>query len=138
MNDNFIDSIAALRKLGIENSGRTREEKEWEKSGVDCLASILKLLQVHPKQNMNVMGLDIEFISKIKKIAEQCSVEKVILFPYSDGQNIDPLVRVYGGNKEYFFQCLGWSTVNSNTPLEFESVCDSLIKEYGIVLYERF
>lgn len=36
MNDNFIDSIAAWGKFGVENSGRSRDEKEWAKSGVDC------------------------------------------------------------------------------------------------------
>ena len=55
MNDNFIDSIAAFQKLGIENSRATRDAKEWEKSRVDCLSSVLKLMQMHPEQTVTVM-----------------------------------------------------------------------------------
>lgn len=137
MNDNFIDSIAAFKKLGIENSGTPRDVKEWEKSRVDCLSSVLKLMQVHPEQNMTVMGLTLEQIKIIKSAAEQYSVEKVVLFPYSDGQSVIPLVRVYGGDKEKFFGYLGWSTMGTNSPAEVASECDSLIKEYGITLYEN-
>jgi hypothetical protein len=137
MNDNFIDSIAAFQKLGIENSRATRDAKEWEKSRVDCLSSVLKLMQMHPEQNVTVMGLTLEQIRTIKKAAEQYSVEKVVLFPYSDGQKVIPFVRVYGGDKEKFFGHLGWSTMRINSPTEGVSECDSLIKEYGITLYEN-
>lgn len=137
MNDNFIDSIAAFKKMGIENSSATRDEKEWEKSRIDCLSSFIKLMQVHPEQQMTVMGLTIEQIRTIKRIAEQCSVEKVVLFPYPDGQNIVPLVRVYGGDKEKFFGYFGWSAMGTNSPAEVASQCDNLIKEYGITLYEN-
>ena len=137
MNDNFIDSIAAFKKFSIENSGATRDEKEWEKSRVDCLSSVLKLMQVHPEQNMTVMGLTLEQISAIKRTAEQYSVEKVVLFPYSDGLRVIPLVRVYGGDKESFFRHLGWSSMGTNSPAEVTSAFDSLIKEYGITLYEN-
>lgn len=58
-------------KFGVENSGRSRDEKEWTKSGVDCLSSILKLIQKSATPTMSVMGLDIEQIRNIKQIAEQ-------------------------------------------------------------------
>lgn len=137
MNDNFIDSVATFKKLGIESSGATRDEKEWEKSRVDCLSSVLKLMQVHPEPNVTVMGLTLEQVRTIKKAAEQYSVEKVVLFPYSDGQRVIPLVRVYGGDKERFFGHLGWNTMRTNFPAEVASECDNLIKEYGITLYEN-
>jgi hypothetical protein len=137
MNDNFIDSIAAFQKLGIESSRATRDAKEWEKSRVDCLSSVLKLMQVHPEQNVTVMGLTFEQVRTIKKAAEQYSVEKVVLFPYSDGQKVIPLVCVYGGDKEKFFGHLGWSTMRTNSPVEIASEYNSLIKEYGIIVYEN-
>ena len=137
MNDNFIDSIAAFRKFGIESSSATRDEKEWRKSEIECISSVLKLMNVHPEQNVTVMGLGIEQIRTIKKIAEQCSVEKVVIFPYPNGQNILPLIRVYGGDKNSFFSHNGWSPLQPDTTLEFRSALDSLEKEYGIILYER-
>ncbi len=137
MTNNFIDSIAAFRKFGIENSGATKEEKEWEKFKVDCLSSVLKQMQGHPEQNVTVMGLTLGQVRTIKRAAEQYSVEKVVLFPGSDGQKVIPYVRVYGGDKEKFFGHLGWSTMTTNSPSEFVSKCDSLIDEYGIILYEN-
>ena len=95
MNDNVIDSIAAWGKFGVENSGRSRDEKEWVKSGVDCLSSVLKLMRESATPTMSVMGLDIEQIRSIKQIAERYAIEKVVLFPYPDGQTIIPLIRAY-------------------------------------------
>lgn len=137
MNDNFIDSIAAFKKLEIENSGATRDAKEWEKSRVDCLSSVLKLTPVPPEQNITVMGLTLEQIKTIKMAAEQYSVKKVVLFPYLKGQRVIPLMHVYGGAREKFFRHLGWSTIRNNFPAEVASECDRLIKEYGIILYEN-
>lgn len=136
MNDKFIDAIAALKKFGIENSGYTRDEKEWAKSGVECLSSVLKLMPTHSNNNMSVMGLSIEQVKKVKQVAEQCGIEKVVLFPFPNGQNIVQLVRVYGGDKERFFRSFGWNNIHSNTQMEFLSDCDGLEKEYGIILYE--
>lgn len=136
MNNQFLDSIAAFGKFGIENSGCTRDEKEWAKSGVDCLSSILKLMQAPPKQNMLVMGLSFEQIKAIKQVAAQYSIEKAVLFPYPNGQNIVPLIRVYGGDNDSFFQTLGWTRLQSNAQLGFSLECDSLEKEYGIIIYE--
>ena len=94
-------------------------------------------MQVHPEQNMTVMGLTLEQISAIKRAAEQYSVEKVVLFPYLDGQRAIPLMHVYGGDKEGLFRHLGWSSMGTNSPAEVTSEFDSLIKEYGITLYEN-
>lgn len=139
MNDNFIDSIAVWGKFGVENSGRSRDEKEWAKSGVDCLSSILKLIPKSLTPTMSVMGLDIEQIRSIKQIAEQYAIEKVVLFPYLDGQNIIPLIRVYGGDRERFFQFFGWNHIHSEPPAQIESWSniDILEKEYGVILYEN-
>lgn len=139
MNDNFIDSIAAWGKFGVENSGRSRDEKEWAKSGIDCLSSILKLIQKSATPTMSVMGLDIEQIRNIKQIVEQYAIEKVVLFPYPDGQNIIPLINVYGGDREGFFQYFGLNHIHSNphTQTELWSNFNILEKEYGIILYEN-
>lgn len=46
--ENFIDSIAAFEKLGIESSWQTRDEKELAKTRVDYLSSVLKAFQPFP------------------------------------------------------------------------------------------
>ncbi len=139
MNENVIDSIVAWGKFGVENSGRSKDEKEWVKSGVDCLSSILKLMQESATPTMSVMGLDIEQIRSIKQIAKRYATEKVVLFPYPDGQTIIPLIRAYGGDREGFFQYFGWNRIYTNprTQIELESNFNILEKEYGIILYEN-
>ncbi len=137
MNENFIDAIAALRKFGIESSGYTRDEKEWAKSGVDCISSALKSMLSQPKQNITVMGLNIEQIRAIKNMAAQYNVTKVALFPCLDNQNIVPLIRVYGEDREKFFHRLGLTPVNPNTYSNYASEYDVLEKEYGVILYEN-
>ena len=136
MNDTFIDSVAAFGKLGIEASGRTRDEKELAKSKVDCVSAILKLMQIHPEQNLTVMGIGIEKIKQVKEFARQCSVEKVVLFPYLDGQSVIPLIRIYGGNKELFFKYNGWTPLQPSIYSK-SNVFDSLEKEFGIILYTK-
>lgn len=137
MNENFVDAIAALRKFGIESSGCTRDEKEWAKSGVDCISSALKSMLPQPKQNITVMGVDIEQIRTIKNIAEQYGIGKVVLFPCVVNQNIVSLIRAYGGNKEEFFHYLGLPQVDSSTYSNHATEYDILEKEYGVILYER-
>ena len=66
MNENYIDFVADLRKINIENSPLTRDEKELAKTGVDCMSDLLKLIQTQPKQNITVMGMSLEEIRKIK------------------------------------------------------------------------
>ena len=139
MNENVIDSIVAWGKFGVENSGCSRDEKEWMKSGVDCLSTVLKLMQKSATPTMSVMGLDIEQIRSIKQIAKRYTIEKVVLFPYSDGQTLIPLIRAYGGDREGFFQYFGWNHIypNSHTQIELESNFNILEKEYRIILYEN-
>ena len=62
MNENYIDFVADLRKINIENSPLTRDEKELAKTGVDCMSDLLKLIQTQPKQNITVMGMSLEEI----------------------------------------------------------------------------
>lgn len=97
------------------------------------------MIQKSAIPTVSVMGLDIEQIRNIKQIAEQYAIEKVVLFPYPDGQNIISLIRVYGGDREGFFQFFGWNHIHSNprTQTELWSNFNILEKEYGIILYEN-
>ena len=136
MNENYIDFVADLRKINIENSPLTRDEKELAKTGVDCMSDLLKLIQTQPKQNITVMGMSLEEIRKIKIIAKQCSVEKVVLFPYPNGQNVLPLIRVYGGNKELFFEYNGYPQPQLETFSNQYPGFEKFEEAYGVILYE--
>lgn len=136
MNDNYIDFIADLRKINIENSRFTRDEKEWAKIGVDCMSDLLKMIQTQPKQNITVMGISMEEIRKIKIIAKQCSVEKVVLFPYPNGRNVLPLIHVYGGNKELFWKNNGYLQSQLETSSNQYQSFEKFEEAYGVILYE--
>ena len=70
-------------------------------------------------------------------MAAQYNVTKVALFPCLDNQNIVPLIRVYGEDREKFFHRLGLTPVNPNTYSNYASEYDVLEKEYGVILYEN-
>lgn len=131
----FIDSLADLRKVGIETSGLSRDDKEMAKAGVDCLASALKAVSPFPEQNRNTLNINFEWIRLIKETASRCSAEKVVLFPYFVNQNLIPVMRVYGGDKNRFCEETGQRPLTTNT-----AECVDMAqweKEYGILLYER-
>lgn len=137
---NCIDTIAALGKFGIDNSLRTRDDKEWAKSGIDCLSAILKQMQSFSQQgqNLTIMGMEIEKIPQIKEFAHQYSVEKVVLFPCPINNQIIPYLHVYGGDSKSFFAAMGLECSSSSpyiTPNDNANM-SSLESKYGVILYE--
>ena len=136
MNDHSIDTIASLGKLEVEGSNRDRDEKERIKTKIDCLSSLIKQMQTHPGQNATFMGVPIARIQEVKKIARLCSVNKVELFPFPNGDTVIPLITVQGGDKELFFRLLGSNTIDPNQSSKFASEFDSLREKYGVILYE--
>lgn len=136
--DNFIDSITAFGKLKIEISGLSRNNKELAKERLDCTKYTLKAISQLIEQNPRTLNMNYKWIRKVKEIAVQYSVEKVVIFPYPLGnQGIAHLIRAYGGDKTGFFEALGWKSLanNSVTPKEQDSMTQ-LENEYGIILYE--
>ena len=132
----FIDSIADLRKLGIETSGLLRDDRELAKAKIDCFASILKVVQPFPEQNLNTININIEWVRHIKTIARKYFVDKVVLFPYPINQNLIYHLRVYGGEKANFFESIGLkSPIVNNTSEEYANMA-LWEKEYGMILYE--
>lgn len=136
--DNYIDSIAAFSKFGIEMSGQLRDEKELAKTRVDCLATLLKLIQPLPKQRLNSLEINFEWTRQIKKLAKQYSVDRVVLFPYSaDAQNFIPLLRAYGGETVKFFEEIGFNPLKGNNiTSEENAILTQWENEYGIILYD--
>lgn len=132
---NFIDSVAAFGKLGIEKSNLSRDDKEYAKSGVDCLSSLLKQLEPRQRVDLSVMGMNLERVRDIKVSARQYSVEKVVLFPYPNGYGVIPLIRVYGGDVKAFFCSIGVSPLEMNISVEEGEKIHDIEKEYGIILY---
>ena len=135
----FIDSIADLRKLGIEASGLSRDDRELAKAKVDCFASILKVVQPFPEQNLNTININIGWVRHIKTIARKYFVDKVVLFPYPVNQNLIYYLRVYGGEKANFFEAIGLRSLiaSNNASEEYENM-DQWEKEYGMILYESY
>ena len=135
----FIDSIADLRKLGIETSGLSRDDRELAKAKIDCFASILKVVQPFPEQNLNTININIEWVRHIKTIARKYFVDKVVLFPYPVNQNLIYHLRVYGGEKANFFEAIGLrALIASNNASEEYANMDQWEKEYGMILYDGF
>lgn len=135
----FIDSIADLSKLGIETSGLSRDDRELAKAKVDCFASILKVVQPFPEQNLNTININIGWVRHIKTIARKYFVDKVVLFPYPVNQNLIYYLRVYGGEKANFFEAIGLRSLiaSNNASEEYENM-DQWEKEYGMILYESY
>ena len=133
--NNIFDSIASIGKLRVEASGLTRDEKERTKSNIDAFSNVLKLMQAPSTQNTDIIQLDLNYIKQIKKVANQCSIRKVVILPYPKSQTL--LFRVYDGDREMFFRLLNLSPVKTNSNLSIEeNLIDTLESEYGIILYE--
>lgn len=137
--NNFIDTIATFSKAGIENSNRTREDKEWRKLGADFLSAMLKQTQPLSQQypHLAVMGIGIEQIPRIKDFACQFHVDKIVIFPCSVNNQVIPIVRIYGGDRQSFVEAMGWKVLGSNAMPEEKIDWNELENEYGIILYEN-
>ena len=137
--ENFIDSVAAFSKLGIEMSGRSPDNRKFAETQVDCLSSLLKLIQPYPKQNLTIQGINFEWVRNIKQIAQQYFVDRVIIFPYPiDQQNIVTLMRVYGTETTEFLCAIGFSHIDRNSiTAEENAALTQWENEYGVILYER-
>lgn len=135
---NFIDSIAAFEKFGIETSGQTRDNKELAKARVDCLSALLKLIHPFPKQHLNSMEINFEWTRQVKKTAQQLSIDRVVLFPYPvNNQNLVLLLRVYGGETGKFCEEIGFNPLKGNNITSEENAALTWWEnEYGIILYE--
>lgn len=134
--DNYIDSVAALTKRGIEINSQTRDSKELAKANVDCLAAILKIIAPFPTGNLNSLDMKcfFEWVRRIKEIAQQCPVDKVVLLPYpSENQNVVLYLRVYGVGAGQFFEAMGR---NPEVAIEESDSMAELERNYGIILYE--
>lgn len=103
---------------------------------IDLIAIFDKEKSAYPERNEKLADLELMQIRKIKQIAAQYSIERVVLFPYFDGLNIKSIIRVYGGDKENFFQNMEWSIMPLNSGKGALSELDRMEREYGIILYE--
>lgn len=135
--NNPVDAIAAAKKLEIEYSCLTRDEKDIAKAEVDAATEIAKLLVPYSGNKPSAFGMDLSAIARIKECAEQCGVDKVTLIPLPKSiNNGTTLIRCYGGSYKTFFARLDMN----ETPSGFSDERD-LISEYekyfGVIVYER-
>ena len=99
--NNLVDLAADFSKLRIEMSWQSRDDKEFAKSTVDCLASILKQ---SPTNGFNSMQqIDFEWVKRIKVAAQKYSIDRVVVFPCPiNNQRVTMLLRTYGEETAMF------------------------------------
>lgn len=138
--NDYIDTVAALTKLGIEMKSQPRDTTELAKAKIDYLSELLKWIQPIPKQPKNNTASNFEWVRQLKITAKKYSVDKVILFPYLDeNQNLVPFLRAYGGETAKFFGEIGLSSsrIGGKITAEGNAILTQWEREYGIILYEN-
>ncbi len=136
MNYSTIDLIALSGKVGIESTSMNRLAKEGLKTLIDCEASNVKK-QLFLQQNFTVMGLPLNGVNIIKSAAQQCDLDKVVLFPCSINGTVIPCFKMYGKDIATFCQIIGLPLLKKSDVDVNEGELESLIKEYGVILYQR-
>lgn len=136
MNYSTIDLIALSGKLGIEATSMNRFAKEGLKALIDCEASNTKN-QLYLQQNFTVMGLPLNCINIIKSAAQQCGLDKVVLFPCPVNGTIIPCFSMEGENTVAFCQMIGQPMIKKTDVDINESELENLINGYGVILYQR-
>lgn len=137
MNKNILDIGASIGKFSVERSNLSRDDKELAKSGIDVLSELLKSAQPQHVNLFTVYGFDLANIQRIKAIARQNSIERIVLFPvfYSNGGH-EVLIRVYGEDRDKIFNAINVRQLYNTTDSE-KSVLDNLEKENGVIIYEK-
>lgn len=136
MNYSTIDLITLSGKLGIEATSMNRFAKEGLKALIDCEASNTKN-QLYLQQNFTVMGLPLNCINIIKSAAQQCGLDKVVLFPCPVNGTIIPCFKMNGGDIVGFCQMIGQPILKKSDVDVNEDEMESIINEYGVILYQQ-
>lgn len=137
MNNSIFDIGISIGKLGVEESNLSRDNKELAKSGIDVLGELLKSAQPQPVNPFTVYGFDLTSIQKIKAIAGQCSVDKIVLFPvfYTNGGH-EILIRVYGEDRDKIFNHVNARLFHFISESDKKEL-DRIEKDNGVIIYEK-
>lgn len=137
MNNKIFDIGASIGKFNIERSDLSRDDKELAKSRMDVLSELLKSAQPKPVGPFTVYGFDLATIQKIKAIAGQCSVDRIVLFPvfYTNGGH-EILIRVYGEDRDKIFNHINARQLNFISESDKKEL-DRIEKDNGVIIYDK-
>lgn len=136
MNYSMIDLIALSAKLGIESTSMNWWGKQGLNALIDSEAANAKRRLVQ-QQDFTVMGLPLNAINAIKIAAQKHGLERVVLFPCPVNGTIIRCFQMEGGDIAAFCQAIGQPLLEKASVNASESEQESLIQEYGVILYQR-
>lgn len=136
MNYSMIDIIALSAKLGIESTSMNPWGKEGLKALIEHEATNAKK-QLVQQQDFTVMGLPLNAVNAIKIAAQKYGLERVVLFPCPVNGIIIRCFQMKGGDIAAFCQAIGQPLLEKSSVNASESEQESLIQEYGVILYQR-
>lgn len=137
MNSSIFDIGSSIGKFSVERSNLSRDDKELAKSKIDVLSELLKSAQPKPVGPFTVYGFDLATIQKIKAIAGQCSVDRIVLFPvfYTNGGH-EILIRVYGEDRDKIFNHINARQFNFISESDKKEL-DRIEKDNGVIIYDK-
>ena len=137
MNKNILDIGASIGKFSVEKSNLSRDNKELAKSGIDVLSEFLKSAQPQHVNLFTVYGFDLTTIQRIKAIAGQYSIERIVLFPvfYTNGGH-EILIRIYGEDRDKIFDHINARQFHFISESDKKEL-DRIEKDNGVIIYEK-
>lgn len=137
MNNSILDIGSSIGKFSVERSNLSRDDKELVKSKIDVLSELLKSAQPKPVNPFTVYGFDLATIQRIKVIAGQCSVDRIVLFPvfYTNGGH-EILIRVYGEDRYKIFDHINARQFHFISESDKKEL-DRIENDNGVIIYEK-
>ena len=137
MNNSILDIGSSIGKFSVERSNLSRDDKELVKSKIDVLSELLKSAQPKPVNPFTVYGFDLATIQRIKVIAGQCSVDRIVLFPvfYTNGGH-EILIRVYGEDRDKIFDHINARQFHFISESDKKEL-DRIENDNGVIIYEK-
>lgn len=137
MNNSILDIGSSIGKFSVERSNLSRDDKELVKSKIDVLSELLKSAQPKPVNPFTVYGFDLTTIQRIKVIAGQCSIDRIVLFPvfYTNGGH-EILIRVYGEDRDKIFDHINARQFHFISESDKKEL-DRVEKDNGVIIYEK-
>ena len=136
-NRDMVDAIGFLGKTCIENSTIDRDSKERAKLCIDGLEILAKSMLPSSKANQGDFRAIFEQVRMIKEIARSCSMKRVVLIPCNDNGQINATFLMSEGNGYEFCNRLGLTYRNGCFSDQESAELLELVRQYGIILYER-
>lgn len=125
-NESKIECLGVLGKLVIDFSSMEEIKKLAWKIGIDFAADNLKRFVRNPT-----------YVQQIQKTAQQCNLERVVVFQCLVNGEEKLLFKLNGGDILAFCQCMGIQVFPEITVPMVLPYISKANEQRGIVLYER-